>query len=210
MNQVTADGEEHFPFFCGTKLNVVLSLIDFIHQAVKKTVWPENRVRSTFARRTAAQVLADGDTLAFGPCPDRTLVALNVLRLHDINPSVVYHERRVPGFGPSTAHLALEMDLDGEPFFMDFGSRESRLMQGGYYYSPQIEETLVLKRITREFIGVDLARLTPYQLLGAVTSERLDLEQKYRYYAERGARTTEVTIPDTLVFERKYSIYNKL
>ncbi|CQR59583.1 hypothetical protein [Streptomyces leeuwenhoekii] len=198
------------PTLCGTGANLLLSVVDLIHQSVPKTVWETERLRKVFGNRTVPMILADGDVMAFGPCPDRTLVASAVLQRHGIRPTIIYHERRVPGFTPSTAHIAMEISVDGRTWMMDFGSRESRLIEGEYYFNPEIEETLALERFNLLDMDVDLMSVTPNQMFGMVATENIDMEHKYDYYEKQSRRYSGQILEDRLALDKTHSVYYEL
>ncbi|MER7461587.1 hypothetical protein [Streptomyces sp. NPDC097981] len=202
--------ELRMPTFCETGANLLLSVVDLIHQSVPKTVWDTERLRTAFGNRTVPMILADGDVMAFGPCPDRTLVASAVLQSHGIQPTIVYHERRVPGFTPSTAHIAMEMSLDERTWMMDFGSRETRLLDSEYYFNPEVEETLALERFDLLGMDIDLMSVTPNQIFGMVATENLDMDRKYDYYEKQSRRYSGQVLEDRLALDRTHSVYYEL
>ncbi|MFE6905769.1 hypothetical protein [Streptomyces erythrochromogenes] len=202
--------ELRIPTFCETGAGLLLSVVDLIHQNVPKSVWDMGRLRESFGNRTVPMILADGDVMAFGPCPDRTLVASAVLRHHGIRPTIVYHERRVPGFGPSTAHIAMEIDLAGRTWMMDFGSRETRLIEGGYYYNPEVEETLALERFDLAAMDMDLMDVTPNQIFGLVATENINMELKFDHYAKQARRFSGQILEDRLALDKSHSVYYEL
>jgi hypothetical protein len=134
--------------------------------------------------------------MAFGPCPDRTLVASGVLQRHGIQPVIIYHERRVPSFTPSTAHIAMEISLDVSTWMMDFGSRETRLIEGEYYFNPEVEETLALERFDLRGMDFDLLSVTPNQIFGMVATENIDMDRKYDYYEKQSLRYSDHVLED--------------
>ncbi|MFF3265056.1 hypothetical protein ACFYWO_38575 [Streptomyces sp. NPDC002932] len=203
-------GELSIPTFCETGAGLLLSVVDLIHQNVPKSVWDMERLRKSFGNRTVPMILADGDVMAFGPCPDRTLVASAVLRHHGIRPTIVYHERRVPGFGPSTAHIAMEIVLAGRTWMMDFGSRETRLIEGSYYYNPEVEETLALERFDLTAMDIDLMDITPNQIFGLVATENIDMELKFDHYAKQARRYSGKILEDRLALDKSHSVYYEL
>ncbi|WP_434444257.1 hypothetical protein [Lentzea sp. E54] len=196
------------PVFCGSQLDVALAVVDFVHDSVRKTVWPADRIRESYLRRSVSEILADGDTMVFGPCPDRTFVASCLLGAHGIDHVLIYHERRVPGYGPSTAHLALETTLDGTGFMMDFGTRESRLIPGGYHFTEELEETIALKRIPLRSFDPD--GVAPYQLLQHVVSDKIDPELKLDWYAKQSRNFRPDALRDRLALDQRYSVYHEL
>ncbi|MFI8341163.1 hypothetical protein ACIF8W_13910 [Streptomyces sp. NPDC085639] len=203
-------GEPMIPTFCETGAGLLLCVVDLIHQSVPKSVWDMQRLKESFGNRTVPMILADGDVMAFGPCPDRTLVASAVLRHHGIRPTIVYHERRVPGFGPSTAHIAMEIDLGGRTWMMDFGSRETRLIEGGYYYNPDVEETLALERFDLTDMDFDLMDITPNKIFGLVATENIDMERKFEHYAKQARKFSKHIIEDRLALDKSHSVYYEL
>nr|BBG91912.1 hypothetical protein [Streptomyces sp.] len=203
-------GEPVLPTFCTSGSNILMSVVDFMHQSVVKTVWNGDRIRTTFGNRNVSQILADGDVMAFGPCPDRTLVACAIMNHHGIRPTVVYHERRVPGFIPSTAHIAMEIRVDGQDYMMDFGSRETRLVEGPYYFSKEVEETIALKRFNFWDMGVDVMTVTPNQLFSTVATDRIHIDQKYAYYEKQAEKYSTKILEDRLALDKAHSVYNEL
>ncbi|MFI1162849.1 hypothetical protein ACH4UM_04360 [Streptomyces sp. NPDC020801] len=202
--------ELRIPTFCGSGVNILLSVVDLIHQSVPKTVWDMGRLRKVFGNRTVPMILADGDVMAFGPCPDRTLVASAVLQRHGIKPTIIYHERRVPGFTPSTAHIAMEISLDGRTWMMDFGSRETRLIEGEYYFNPEVEETLALERFDLLGMDIDLMSVTPNQIFGMVATDNIDMDRKYDYYEKQSRGYRGQILEDRLALDKTHSVYYEL
>ncbi|MCR3752080.1 hypothetical protein LX88_006074 [Lentzea californiensis] len=196
------------PMFCGSQLDVALAVVDFVHDSVRKTVWDADRIRESYLRRSVSEILADGDTMVFGPCPDRTFVASCLLGTHGVDHVLVYHERRVPGYGPSTAHLALEMTLNGTGFMMDFGTRESRLIPGGYHFTEELEETIALKRIPLRSFDPD--GVAPYQLLQHVVSDKIDPELKLDWYVKQSRNFRPDALRDRVALDQRYSVYHEL
>ncbi len=200
--------KERLPKFYGSPLQIALNIFDFIHIHTKKTVWNIERIRERYTRRDVSEVLNDGDVLAFGPCPDRTQVAAAILYRNNIPFTVVYHERRVPGYGPSTAHFAVEMSLDGQDYMMDFGSRESRFIHGTYFYKQEIEETIALKRF--ECTNIDIFEIPIEQLMQAVSPRKMNMEQKFDWYERQIKNYNPEILKDRLTYDMKYSVYNEL
>ncbi|MET8679488.1 hypothetical protein ABZW18_18410 [Streptomyces sp. NPDC004647] len=185
-------------------------MVDFMHQSVVKTVWEADRLRNVFGRRNVFEILDDGDAMAFGPCPDRTLVACAIMNQHGIRPTVVYHERRVPGFIPSTAHIAMEITVDGQDYMMDFGSRETRLVEGTYYFNKEVEETIALKRFDLFDMGIDVMTMTPHQIFSVVATEHIHLDEKFDYYEKQAKKYSVRILEDRLALDREHSVYNEL
>ncbi|MEU0545078.1 hypothetical protein ABZ319_34915 [Nocardia sp. NPDC005978] len=200
-----------FPLFCGSDRNVAMSVFEFVHGFLTKRTWSAERIRLHYGRRTVVDILEDGDVLAVAPCPDRTLVAAAMLIRNGIEPVVVYHERRALGFGPSTAHLAMELTLDGLPFMADFGSRESRFMRGTYEPNSDIEATVQIVRFSTAALELDLGAVSPSLLFGALASEHIDTESYLAYLIRESAKfPVGHIISERMAFDAKFSIQRDL
>lgn len=192
------------PRFGGRPLDVLVSTVDFVHAAVRKELWTIDRVQQEFGRRTCVEILDDGTTFAYAPCPERTLVAAAIVLAHEMNPILVYHERRVYGFGPSTAHFAIEVTPDGVPYMFDFGTRESRLVAGAYYFAEDWEETIVLERV--EINSVDSMTMSVEALAGDRMTSLLDLDKKVEWYRSQLIRPRKDILEDRITFAKEFSV----
>lgn len=196
------------PRFAGGGLDVLVATVDHVQAAVRRELWSIDRVRAEFGRRSAIAILDDGGTFAFAPCPERTLVATAILRGHGIEPTLVYHERRVFGFGPSTAHFAIEVDVDGEPYMADFGTWESRLLPGRYRFAADWEETITLDRIPDP--DVDPRVTTVQGLVGGSVTDALDMTEKLEWYRSQLEKPRDGILTDRIAFAEEFSVVRTL
>lgn len=151
------------PALWGRTSDVVLQVIEWVHEHVRKIEPDEQWLRSRFLRRSVLEILDEGNTFCLGPCPERTLVASAALSLNDIEHELVLHEREVPGTGPPIVHMAIELETEQGRSWFDFGMWESKFFHGAYSFRADIERT----------IGVQRVRLPPAEWLCAARPEDL-------------------------------------
>jgi len=197
---------EALPRFWGRPLDVVCHVIDWVHAAVVKRAWDDDRIRSRYLQRTVPEILADGDTLVLGPCPDRTFVAASILRAHDIPFQVVFHERHVAAYGPPTAHIAIEITDGARPYWFDFGYRESRFLTGTYFYKPELEETIQIVRFPSG--NIDLFALRVEDVFRLVSPRRINMDLKLDWYCDQMRGFNPELLEDHVIYDQAYSVYN--
>lgn len=208
MPRDTTSARELLPTFYGSPLTIAVSVFDFIHARTKKTIWTNERIRARYTRRSASDILEDGDVLAFGPCPDRTQLAAAILYRNHLPFVVVYHERRVPGYGPSTAHFAIELKCDEREYMMDFGSRESRFISGTYSYRQDIEETIALKRF--DCTNIDVFDIPIEQMAQAISPVKMDMSKKFDWYERQLTNYNPAILQERITYDMRCSVYNEL
>ena len=75
-------GPEHLPLYYGQPLDVVQHIFDFVHEAIVKTAWSDERIRTRYGRRTVREILADGDTFALAHRDHKVAARTAILRQH--------------------------------------------------------------------------------------------------------------------------------
>src|SRR5262249_4846638 len=146
-----------------------------------------------------------GDTFVLGPCPERTAVAALVLTANEIPYTIVVHERQVAGYGPPTAHIAVEIEHEGEPYWFDFGWRETRFLRGRYVYKADIEETIQLLRSAWSYF--DAGNMTSEQAFEIVPPRRIEMDEKLAWYCSQLSTITDDLLQERLVFDPRFSVY---
>lgn len=192
------------PIFSGNQRQRAFRVLQYVQWRVSKDIWALDRIQLEFARRTVSEIVRDGTTFAYAPCSERTIVAAAMLAVNSIDATVVYHERRVPGFGPSSPHFALEMRLDGEPYLMDFGARETRFMPGLYWWDRKWQETITLQR---DSTPVHCEGQTVETLYARFLTPNLDIPSKLVWYESQiGSGDTRV-LRERLAYSLENSLY---
>lgn len=198
------------PTFSGSRLGVLEQTMEWVHWRVVRRLTDEDWIRSRFLRRTVAEVLADGYTLAFAPCVDRTLLTQAVLGGHDIDSYVILHD------SPSGLwHLVMELELeDGNWVFADYGTRESRLYEGRYRFARvQKKPPRLLRMMAPKYSPEIWDARPPLRFLAGM---RVDLPRRFgqfitdlgRYQVEMAAE--EYSLNDRLVRDPDQSVYGPL
>jgi hypothetical protein len=196
---------EQLPVFYGDRLTRVHQIIDWVHTAVMKTVWGPDRIRDSYLNRSATEILADGDTLAMGPCPDRTAIAAAALTHNGVPYQVVVHERQIAGYGPPTIHVAIELDADRGEFWCDFGFRETRFMRGRYFFNEEIEKTIQIARFGSQ--DFDPFSLTLPKVLEIVSPQQTEREEKVEWFCTQMETVTPEILRDQIAYEPHHSVY---
>lgn len=125
------------PAFSGPRAEILGLTMEWVHENVRRSLPDPTWIRERFLRRTIAEVVTDGFTLAYAPCVDRSLVTAAILGEHGIEMYVVLHD--APN---GTWHLIMEVPLeDGSWLWGDYGTHESRLYPGRYRYG-QLEDRI--------------------------------------------------------------------
>jgi hypothetical protein len=194
-----------FPRFYGDRLTCVQHTIDWVHEAVRKTIWSPERLRDRLMLRTPAEILADGDTFVMGPCVDRTGIAALLLSHHEIPYTVVAHERVIYGYGPPTMHLAVELEAEEGDYWFDFRWWETRFLKGKYEFNRLIEETIEINRFrSRDFdpFSLDIA-----QAMAAASPRRFDRSAKIEWYCSQLDVVRPEMLREQLVYDPRHSRY---
>jgi len=199
-------GPADLPPVWGRASDVVLYLIEWVHQRVRKIVPDERWLRERYMRRSVLEMLAEGTTLCIGPCPERTLVAAAALSLRGMPYRIVVHERQILGGGPPTVHFAIEIDDDGSPFWFDFGSWESRFYPGTYTYRANIERNIMLRRFELPF-SEQLLGVRADQMMHMAQTREVSLERKLDWYLGELDHMHPVQMEDHIVFTDAASHY---
>jgi hypothetical protein len=122
---------DQLPRFSGSRLEVTEQIMMAVHELVARILPDEQWIREKYLRRSIGEILADGFTLAHGPCLDRTLVTAALLGAHGIYSYLLIQEM------PSgRAHVIQEVQLeDGTWIWFDYAKDETRLISGRYRYA---------------------------------------------------------------------------
>lgn len=194
------------PLFHGNGPSVAQATIDWVHRHVKKAAWNGDRLRECFMQRDAAQILEDGDTLAVGPCTDRTAIAALVLRFNEVPFDVVVHERKVWGYGPTaTIHMAIELTDVNPRCWFDFHAHDTRFLPGTYTYRSDLEETIQLRR----FHGGDFDpfALTMKQVFEVISPRQLNHAERIEALCQDLETITPEMLEDRIVYDPSHSVY---
>jgi hypothetical protein len=198
------------PRFAGSRLEVLEQTMEWVHRRVVRRLPDENWIRSRFLRRTIAEVLADGYTLAYAPCVDRTLLTHAVLGGHGVDSYVILHDS-----ASGLWHLVMELELeDGSWVFADYGTRESRLYEGRYRFARAQKRPPRLLRMMAPKYSTDIWNARPP--LRFLAGMRVDLPRRFgQFVADLGtyraqAAAEEYSLDDRLVRDPDQSVYGPL
>lgn len=198
------------PVFYGHPIAKVHSAIDWIHNKVKKSVWDGARLREHFMRRTPAEILNDGDTLAIAPCPDRTVIAALLLRHNNVPFNLILHESESEdaGLEPPTIHLALELEDRAGMYWFDFFALETRFVRGSYSYRADIAvKTLQLTRLGGS--DFDPFALTLDDISQLVSLEKTTFNSTLDWLCRAQAMTTPRMQLDRVAYDISDSVYSR-
>lgn len=162
-----------------------LKVGDFIHRAVRKQNWDRPTLEAKYLKRDWRAILLDGTTNAYGPCPERTIVAARILVENGIKAKVIFHEWQAPGFSNSVIHLIIAFPKLGtydRPVTLEF-STSNTLCRVGTYDNFKVEQTKVLAELpVSDFAedGLDLSKR-----MVEITSNANDMSILYRMYVHR-------------------------
>jgi hypothetical protein len=197
-----------FPALWGRERDMVLFLIEWVHRQVRKIAPDEKWLRERYMRRSVLEVLAEGTTFCWAPCPERTFVASSVLAAHGLRHRLVLHERQVQGAGPPAAHMAIELELDGETHWFDFSRWESKFYAGAYAFRTDIERTISLQRVDMPF-GEEMLATSPSDLARLVTLKETDWDSKVEWFVGDLAAIDDRVLEDRIIFSNAASRYEK-
>ncbi|MGW8375225.1 hypothetical protein [Streptomyces sp. ODS28] len=196
------------PALWGRSTDMVLGLIDWVHAHVRKVEPDEQWLKERYVRRSVLEILAEGTTFCLGPCPERTVVASAVLSLNGVGHRLVAHERHVPGTGPPIVHMALELDLDEGPFWLDFTMWETKFIPGAYTFRKDIERTIGLTRIQLP-PGDLLLHAKPDDLAHLVPRKESQREAKVEWYVPDLGHIDPRLLEEYVIFSPEASRYER-
>ena len=202
----TPAGQISMPALWGRSPDMVLSMIEWIHRSVRKIIPDEQWMRERYLRRTMLELLAEGTTFCWAPCPERTFVAASVLGLYGVPYRLVVHERQVPGAGPPSVHMAIELDLDGKPYWFDFSRWESKFFAGTYTFRTDIERTLGINRIEVPF-SRELLNSKPGELMNIVGDTKW--AEKVDWFVGDLPHIDPQVVEERIIFSADASRYEK-
>ncbi len=198
------------PTFTGSRLEVLEQTMAWVHRRVVRRLPGEDWITRRFLRRTVAEVLADGYTLAYNPCVDRTLLTQAVLGAHDIDSYVILHDS-----ASGLWHLAMELEMeDGSWVFADYGTRESRLYEGRYRFArAQKKPPRLLRMMAPKYSPEIWDARPPLRFLAGM---KVDLGRRFgqfvadldRYQDEMSVE--KYSLDDRLVRDPDQSVYGAL
>lgn len=165
--------------------DAALKVGDFIHRTVRKQNWDLPTLEAMYLKRDWRAILISGTTNAYGPCPERTIVASRILVENDIKAKVIFHEWVAPGFTNSVIHLIIAIPKIGEcdrPVTLEF-STSNTLCRVGTYDKFKVEQTKVLAELPVSEFAVD--GLDPSKKLKEYSSDANDMSLLYKLYARR-------------------------
>jgi hypothetical protein len=195
------------PDLTGDRLEILEQAMQWVHRRVVRNLPDEDWIWHRFLRRTVAEVLADGYTLAYNPCVDRTLLTQAILGAHGIDSYVILHDSAT-----GLWHLVMELQReDGSWVFADYGTRESRLYPGRYRYALAQQKPSRLMRMRAPKYGPQIwDSRPPLRLLAGM---KADLARRfarfaadlYRYQDELAAE--KFSLEDRLIRDPDQSVY---
>ncbi|MFM7088305.1 MAG: hypothetical protein ACKOW9_02110 [Candidatus Paceibacterota bacterium] len=135
---------EMLPQFEGSVEEKMRQLIDWMNECVEIKMWENQDIDKKFAKRSAAEILADKDTGYMNPCSDLSLVAYALMRKNNLEPSFVaevLNQENRPG---TRMHFALEFnDESGSLRTLDFVSGGNAFLKKGEYVNDRPDVTSI-------------------------------------------------------------------
>ncbi|MEU6394518.1 hypothetical protein [Streptomyces sp. NPDC046939] len=202
----TPAGPVVLPALWGRTTDLVVHLIEWVQHRVRKIAPDERWLRERYMHRSVLEVLAEGTTFCWAPCPERTFVASAVLNQHEVPHRLVLHERQVPGAGPPSTHMAVELDIARQTYWFDFSRWESKFCTGPYAFRADIERTIRVQRIELPF-GPELLGVRPDDLVHLVEPGESDPEAKIDWFVGDLAHMDPRVLEERLIFSNAASRY---
>jgi hypothetical protein len=204
----TEAGPVELPAVWGRTTDTVLYLIEWVHRRVRKITPDERWLRERYMRRSVLEVLAEGTTFGWAPCLERTFVASSALAKNGIPHRFVMHERQVPGAGPAATHMAIELELDQGPYWIDFSRWETKFCAGTYTFRKEIERTIKVERVELPF-GPALLSIRPEDLGRLIRYNGSEAELKMEWFVGDLSIIDERVLEERIIFSNAASRYER-
>lgn len=110
------------------------AIISEVNKKVKKSYWTNEKIERLFGRRSAKEILRDGDTCFMNPCLDVTLVSATILNSKGIDYKMSIEEY-LPNeeYNFNRLHFALEYKYEDKNFFINYKTlNEVQISKGNY------------------------------------------------------------------------------
>lgn len=144
----------YVPAFEGELSDVVGNIVSWVDKSVERKIWTNDELEEKFGRRSAYDILEEGDTHYMGPCLDLTLPALEAVKQSVAMPSLVIEEHKAPWFPFNRLHFAIEFIYGGERYYLDFEKMTTVTFGRGSYENPNKKIELVkVMRVAGERIS---------------------------------------------------------
>jgi hypothetical protein len=149
-------------------INHLLEIARQIDKQVRRIRWTNEELEEKFGRRSANQILAEGNTFYMNSCMDLTLASILLAQRKGLNPDLVIEEHgKTRGVPFNRAHFVLELPNNGGAYLNPKTLGLIQIGQGKYPGRQDIPKVRTLR--------VDGSRIDPsrplYQNLGFTSLE---------------------------------------
>lgn len=149
--------ESELEIFTGNLESRINQLVQWINARVHKKQWSNEEILEKFTKRSAQQILTEGDTGFMNSCSDLSLVAWALLKKNGLDPTLVVEKLKQTNYttegGFISLHFALEFSDKGILYCLEFvWQNQVLLSKGKYTHQKTGIETLKIGRI-RDDIG---------------------------------------------------------
>ena len=119
------------PIFEGTEMEKLVECIKWAKRNVLLKRWKNEQIERFFSKRSPNKILESGHTVYMNNCLDRTLVLMQALKKNNLQPTMVAELLEVKGI--KAPHFAVELNLEGKPFFAHFITKGLAAVLPGNY-----------------------------------------------------------------------------
>lgn len=132
--RLKAFDESELEIFEGNFLEKMQKVINWINEKVHRDYWDNNEIEKKFTKRTAREILTEGNTGYMNPCNDLTLATYAILKKNGFKPSLVVVKLQLGNSGFISFHFALNfLDDQDNPFSLDFKTKDQVILEKGEY-----------------------------------------------------------------------------
>jgi len=121
---------------------VINSLLEWLNSNIEKKRWDNDKLEQKFGKRSAMEILKDGDTFYMNPCLDYTLVTYEILRRNSFRPSIAIDELIQKLYDFHNLHFALEFKHKNQPYYLDFTQLNKVLLGRGMFSNERDDVTV--------------------------------------------------------------------
>ncbi len=120
-----------YSLFSG-ELEIIPYCINWINKNIEKKYWENDKVIEKFSKRSANQIIKEGEVFFMSPCLDLTLVAKKIFDDH-LDSILVAQEIYSNSYGINSLHFAIEFSANDVDYFIDFSSMNEVIFNRGNF-----------------------------------------------------------------------------
>jgi hypothetical protein len=164
--------------------SVVESIARWCHTRINYENWTPEEYKRAFGSRTPREIVDSGKTGFVGSCLDMTIVANAALMDAGFKTTIVVDETMEHEHNLVRPHFAVEFDIGGEPFHLDFHNMRKTFFSRGRYTQNKKQgvKSLHVHRFGGKLVGWDDKPMKA--LLGIESMDGINGKMKHFYQAE--------------------------